>query len=105
VVLSRDPGFRPEGARVARSLDEALAPYGAGQGDVFVIGGAEVFAEALPLARRLVLTRVPGRFGGDARFPPVPADFREVRREALPGPPPCVVLILERQGPPAPRPL
>ncbi|MEW5764881.1 MAG: dihydrofolate reductase [Acidobacteriota bacterium] len=100
VVLSRDSSFAPRGARLAHSLEEALGPYAEQEGDVFVIGGADLFAQTLPLAARLVLTEVPGRFGGDAVFPPIPADFEIVSRQEHPGPPPCAVVVLER---PAPR--
>ncbi|MFG0319108.1 MAG: dihydrofolate reductase, partial [Planctomycetota bacterium JB042] len=47
LVLSRDPSFAPEGATVVRSLDEAL-DAAADAEEVFVIGGAAVYAEALP---------------------------------------------------------
>ena len=99
VVLSRDAAFAPEGARLARSLEEALAPYAGMDGEVFVVGGADLFAQTLPLASRLVLTEVPGRFGGDALFPPVPEDFQVVRREEYPGPFPCAVVVFDRSAP------
>lgn len=69
LVLSRDPSFRPEGAEVAASLDAALALLAAAP-TVYVMGGAEVYAQALPRADELVLTEVPRVFEGtDAWFP------------------------------------
>lgn len=70
VVLSRDPGYRAEGAEVAGSLEEALE-LAAEDGEVFVIGGAAVLAEALALAERLYLTRVHADVEGDVVCPPL----------------------------------
>lgn len=77
IVLSRDPASRfasPAGCELARSLDEALALAAArGAADAMVIGGAAIFAAALPRAARLCLTVVEARVRGDTYFPPVPA--------------------------------
>jgi dihydrofolate reductase len=70
VVLSRDPEYRAAGAEVAAGLDEALA-LAAGEEEVFVIGGAAVFAAALPSAGRLYLTRVHAEVEGDVVCPPL----------------------------------
>lgn len=69
VVISRNPAFRPTGATVVPNLDEALA-LGATEGEVFVIGGAEIYRLALPRADRLYLTVVHGQVEGDTYFPP-----------------------------------
>ena len=75
-VLSRDPAFRPAGAEVFASLEQALAAHG--EGELVVIGGADLYRQALPLARTLHLTRVHARVEGDRRFPPWrEADFRQ----------------------------
>ena len=80
LVLSRDPGFVAPGAEVVRGLDEALAAL-AGAPQVFVIGGADLYAQALPRAQRLVLTEIDADLPGDAFFPPWPRDaFRETER-------------------------
>ncbi|MFI5315775.1 MAG: dihydrofolate reductase [Myxococcota bacterium] len=77
VVLSRTPGFAAPGALVAADLDAALA-LAAGAAEVVVIGGAALYAEALPRAQRIYLTRVHARPEGDARFPALaPGDWRE----------------------------
>ncbi len=69
VVLTKQVDYEvPEGVRVAASMDEALAGS-AGEDEVFVIGGASVYAEALPRADRLVLTLVRTTSEGDVRFP------------------------------------
>ena len=78
-----------EGVITAHSLDEAVcqarALNSARPEEIFVIGGAQIFALALPLADRLCITTVRGTFAGDARCPPI--DFREwktVSREERP---------------------
>lgn len=82
-VLSRDPAFAPAGARVFRSLQDALAAHAGGE--LMVIGGAQLFREALPLAQRIYLTRVHARLEGDVRFPQFDAaHFRETSREDRP---------------------
>ncbi|MGE3616573.1 MAG: dihydrofolate reductase [Gemmatimonadales bacterium] len=73
VVISRDPEFRPHGATVVPSLEEALA-LGATEGEVFVIGGAEIYRLALPFADRIYLTAVHADVEGDTLFPAFDAD-------------------------------
>jgi dihydrofolate reductase len=67
-VVSRDSAFVAEGARVARSLHEALALAG-GADEVFIAGGQAIYREALPVADRVYLTRVHAAFEGDTVFP------------------------------------
>jgi dihydrofolate reductase len=68
LVLSRDPGWQAEGAEPVNSLDAALhAAIGATK--VSVIGGAQVYALALPRADELVLTEVDADLDGDIFFP------------------------------------
>ncbi|WP_157266449.1 dihydrofolate reductase [Azohydromonas aeria] len=72
VVLSRDPAWRAPGVIVASSLCNALALLRAtGEPVVYVIGGAQVYAEALSLglADELALTEIAQDFAGDTRFP------------------------------------
>jgi len=81
VVLSRDPGFVAPGAETAPGLDAALARL-ADADTVFVIGGAELYAQALPLADELVLTEVARTYpDADAFFPAFErAQFEEIER-------------------------
>jgi dihydrofolate reductase len=67
IVLTRDPGFHPEGVLVARTPDEALALAG-DVPEVIVFGGAEVFRHFLPMADRIYLTQVDADVGGDTYF-------------------------------------
>lgn len=78
-VLTRDPAFAPAGARVFHTLDEALAEPP--QGQLLVIGGAELYRQTLPLADRLELTRVHAEVEGDTYFPDCDAaQWHEVAR-------------------------
>jgi len=90
IVITQTPGFQRDGVQLAPGLNEALVLCPENEGERFVIGGARVFAEALPLADRLYLTFVHKSFAGDVRFPDfdLRSDFQVV--ENLPGrtPPP-----------------
>ncbi len=81
IVVSRDPEYSTAGCRVAHSLKEALQAAREASAEVMVIGGASLYAQALPLADRIYLTLVHGRFEGDAWFPEYdPAEWRELER-------------------------
>ena len=84
-VVTRRAGFEATGAEVADSLDAALARC-AGEPIAFVIGGAELYAAALPRAEALELTEIHRDFEGDARFPEFPRrEWREAKREPQAG--------------------
>ena len=81
IVVSRTPGYEAPGAAMASSLEAALALC-AGEPVVFVIGGRELFAQALPLAAGLVLTEIHRDYEGDTWFPPYERSrWRETQRE------------------------
>lgn len=75
IVITRNTGFTaPEGVRVVHSLDEAITvaeavAHIAGDEEIVVIGGAQIYALALPRADRLYLTEVQKTVEGDAFFP------------------------------------
>jgi dihydrofolate reductase len=82
IVLSADRAQRLEGAHTAASLDDALALAGDAP-RVFVIGGAQLYALALPRAHTLMLTEVDADLAGDTFFPEWPrAQFTEASRES-----------------------
>lgn len=68
IVVTRDPAWHHPGVESAHSFAEALSLAGPAD-EVFVAGGAEVYAEALPFAHRLVLTEVDAEPEGDTWFP------------------------------------
>ena len=86
IVLTRDADWRAEGVTVAANLAEAVAAAGlnpkARADTIFVIGGAQVYAEAMPSATRIELTEVHAAPDGDTLFPPIDMTrWREAARE------------------------
>lgn len=73
IVVSRNPGYQASGGQVVGSLPEALAAA-AGADIAFVIGGAELYRQALPIADRLLLTEIDQDYPGDAFFPAFTTD-------------------------------
>lgn len=80
IVVTRQPHWQAEGAVRAGSLAEALAAC-ADNADAWVIGGAEIYAQALPLARSAVVTEIDADFDGDAFAPEFGPAWVETRRE------------------------
>ena len=84
IVMTRQQGWHAPSVEVAHSLAEALAL--AGPTDVFVVGGAEVYRQAMAFADTMMLTEVEMSPEGDAFFPPFePAHWRETTRQAHDG--------------------
>ena len=73
VVLSKTLSEDTSGILVVRSLEQALSKL-KDEPEIFVIGGASVYAQALPLANRLYLTRINHEFSGDVYFPDLALD-------------------------------
>ena len=68
IVISRNPAYDAPGATLAGSLEEA-SRLTQDDAEVFIIGGSEIYRQALPLAQRLYLTEVTQDFAADAFFP------------------------------------
>jgi dihydrofolate reductase len=85
LVMTRDSAWRgPEGVVVVRSLDEAL-DWARNAPELCVVGGAEVFRMAWPLASRLFLTRIHAQIPGDTFFPKIdPREWHEIERTEHP---------------------
>lgn len=87
IVVTRQPGWQPAGGQpsgllVADSVEAALSLARQLDEQVFVVGGGQVYAEALPFADVLLLTRVDADPAGDVSFPPVEwTNWAEVSRE------------------------
>jgi dihydrofolate reductase len=81
VVVTRQANWQAEGALRASSITEAmtLCPT---DSDAWVIGGAEIYAQAMPWASTAVVTEIDQDFAGDAFAPSFNADWQEVAREA-----------------------
>ncbi len=107
IVVTRDETFQaPAGVRVARSLDDALRiarmfASGRGTEEIMIIGGAEIYRQALPQADRIYLTRIHARPDGDATFhDPRPEIWHIVERTPIPHDPrddhEATLLVYER---------
>ena len=83
LVVSRQPGYQPDGVIVLSSLDAALLHADAiatadHADEIIVAGGGEIYREAMPRADRLVITHVALAPEGDARFPDIDPDVWQV---------------------------
>jgi dihydrofolate reductase len=87
IVLTRDPGYRPEGVRVASDLSAALALAAEaarrlGADEIVIAGGGEIYRQTLDKAVRIEMTEVALEPDGDTDFPEMdPGAWRETRRE------------------------
>lgn len=86
IVITRDRNYRAEGADVVSSLEDALALARAdGAAETCIIGGGQVYEQALPRADRLDVTHVLAAIGGDTRFPAIdPETWYVVSDETYP---------------------
>jgi dihydrofolate reductase len=82
VVVTRQENWNENGARPAKDLPEALQICEQNE-HVWVIGGAQIYAQTLPLARSVVVTEIGADFEGDAFAPELGPEWREVAREDL----------------------
>lgn len=79
IVVTQDPNFHAEGVAIVNSIEDALDA--GGNGEVFIIGGAQIYAQTIDLADKLYLTQVEGDFGCDTFFP----DYSSFRNETFIG--------------------
>jgi len=84
IVISRQKGFSADGAELAHSLDDALALC-AGEEEVSIIGGGQIYADALEHTNRIYLTRVHLEVEGDTFLPALQdGEWKEVERRSFP---------------------
>lgn len=85
LVLTRDESFKPPVGAAVSSIEKALAAAGQGGArELFVCGGGDAYAAAMPWADRLILTHVDASLGGGVPFPPVrPEEWRIVCQQAF----------------------
>lgn len=82
-VISRNPAFTAPKATVCRSLEEALE-HTASSPLICIIGGAQIYQQALPLAHEVYATEVKQNVAGDAFFPALDSQWRETERHPQP---------------------
>jgi len=86
IVLTRSPDWSHEGVRTARSLVDALGQAALLPGEVVVVGGAQVYAEALPMASEQILSEIPLEPEGDVLYPAFSdSEWVETDREVFDG--------------------
>ena len=102
-MITRDKTYSVEpDVRVFTSLEGALLALGRDSTgkpldhEVFVIGGSEIYAHALPFADRVYLTRIHRAFEGDKKFPDLPSEFKLAHTEKVDGAIPFSVERWER---------
>ena len=85
LVITRQPDWQAEGAHVVHSLEEgltlALAHCPEGK-DLWVMGGAEIYAQAASIAEEAVVTEIEADYEGDAFAPQLGSGWQEVSRES-----------------------
>ena len=81
LVVTRQPDWQAQGAQAAASLQDALA-HCSDALDAWVIGGAQIYAQALALAHSVVVTEIDVQVQGDAFAPQLGSEWRETRRES-----------------------
>jgi dihydrofolate reductase len=107
IVITRDPSYTAEGVKIVRTLEEAISLAESialidGAEEAVVIGGAQIYALALPLADRLYMTQVHAEVEGDAFFPQFDlTQWNELGREdfsaAGPNPYDYSFVVLDRE--------
>jgi dihydrofolate reductase len=100
IVLTRNRDWQPEGAEVVHSVEQALEV--AGEGDITVMGGAEIYDLLMPHATRIELTEVHEDAVGDVTMPYPGSDWVETAREERPADgkwPAHSFVTLERKSP------
>src|SRR4051812_577515 len=81
VIITRDAGYKAEGCVVVKSLDEALK-VSAGDNEIFITGGGEIFKQAIHLANKIYFTKIHHSFEGDAFAPAIDYKiWKEAKRE------------------------
>jgi dihydrofolate reductase (trimethoprim resistance protein) len=98
VVITRQRRYVAPGCTVVASFDEAVEFTRHRDGELFVAGGAEIYALALARADRIYLTEIHREFEGDARFPEIGGSFSLVEAEEVPAEIPYTFKVYERNG-------
>ncbi|MEH6649697.1 MAG: dihydrofolate reductase [Motiliproteus sp.] len=108
IVVTRDREYQADGVTVVFSLEQAIEQAAAiseinGVAEAMVIGGSELYTQALPLTKRLYLTQVHHHVEGDACFPELdPTQWQQVSRQDFdaiePNPYRYSFIVLDRSG-------
>lgn len=99
VVVSRDPGYQAPGCSVVSNLEQAMQIAVEQGSDLYVAGGAQIYALALPYADGIHLSEIQQAFEGDAFFPALdPQQFQRISCERIEASIPYTYSVFQRQG-------
>lgn len=99
VVISRQPNYRAAGCTVVSSFSDAISVAAERGDELYVAGGAEIYAMAIPYAHRVFLSEVHRRFDGDAFFPILKeTEFEIVSSETIQASIPYTRSVYERRN-------
>ncbi len=95
IVITRNENFNAEGVVVVQSLNEAIQQA---NNDIFIIGGAQIYKEALPIVDQMYITELDAEFKGDTYFPEVKWDqFQLIKSEKVDGEIPYEFKLYQRR--------
>lgn len=84
IIISRRNDFKINGASVTNSIGEALEMAKTeNDNEIFILGGAEIYRQAMPLLDKIYLTRIYEKFDGDAFFPEIDPEIWQLVKEDL----------------------
>ncbi len=84
IIISRNPDYRQDGCIVVNTIESALTKGSENAGELFIIGGSDLYNATLPIADSIYLTLINKAFDGDTFFPDIDAhDWLEVARENI----------------------
>ena len=84
IVLSRNTDFSPEGVTVCHSIEEVLTLLkSAGDEEIFIVGGGEIYTAMLPYCRKAIITKISGSPAADTFFPNLDEESYEQEYEGL----------------------
>lgn len=78
IVITNDRAYKTDGIEVYHSLEDALKKFEATEAEVFIIGGGQIYTQALPEADTLYITHVDGSFDADTFFPKIDTDIWKI---------------------------
>jgi dihydrofolate reductase len=97
IVVTRQTDYQAPGCIIAQDLNRAFNSIPTDESEAFIIGGGQLYHEAISLAGRIYLTVIPRDIPGDTFFPEIPeADFKIKKTEFIDGPGPYHFYIYER---------
>ena len=84
IIITRDPFFMASGCIVVHSLEEAIDVASKnGEEEIFIIGGGQIYNQAMPLVNKIYLTEVDAEVDGEIYFPQInKEEWNEIKREA-----------------------